>query len=195
VETYPPGTAFFRIHRHDRSPAYFDTGPAGRFNPPADLATRFGTLYLATTPEAAFVETLGRIRYLTASAIEERRLSTVTLPRPLRTLRLDARANRFRYPGIDLAADAVATTVDYSIPQRLAGLAWADPDGSFDGITSRARHDNAFDLVTVAVFGEPGPHPVRDTFADVKTDTIPPALVNAMVAAFGFEVIPDTGLP
>jgi hypothetical protein len=74
--------------------------------------------------------------------------------------------------------------------QRLVDLIWTGAEGSFDGTTSRARHDNAFDLVSLAVFAEPGPHPARDTFADIKSDTILPVLVAAVVAALGFEVSP-----
>lgn len=70
----------------------------------------------------------------------------------MRKLRHDARVNRFRFSGIDLAAD------------------------------------------TVSVLGEPGHHPARDTFADIKT-SIPPDLGATMVAAFGFEVVADSALP
>jgi len=105
---------------HRRDPAYFDFGRHGRFNPPSHLADRFGTLYLSTTPAGAFVETLGRSRYLVEADIYERRLTICKFARPLRMFRVSSRSNRFRYTELDLAHDAVATTAD---SRRATGIA------------------------------------------------------------------------
>lgn len=194
-ETFPAGQRFYRVHRASNGAAYFDTSPDGRFNPPPPLLHEFGTLYLATSPEGAFVETLGRTRHLEQTAIDERRLTTCSFHRQLHMFRVHGRANRFRYAGLDLAHDAVATAPDYGTSQHLAGLVWADPDGSFDGLSYRARHDNAQLLTSLAAFGEPGSHQDSNIFADHKTEAIPEDLVRTMVADFGFEIIPAAPLP
>jgi hypothetical protein len=194
-EIIPAGQRLYRVHRASRSPAYFDTGRDGRFNPPEGLAASFGTLYLSTSPEGAFIETLGRARYLVEADIDERRLTICSFSAALRVFRVASRANRFRYHGLDLAHDAVATTSDYSKSQLLAGLVREDSNISFDGISYTARHDNSQLLTSLALFGEPGSHPAEQVFADHKTDDIPARIVDDMLRQFGFELITEVPLP
>jgi RES domain len=195
AETVPAHTQLFRVHRDVNGPAFYDNGRHGRFNPPENLTTAFGTLYLARSPGGAFIETLGRNRYVTDYDLELRRLTTCSFVRELHLFSVAAPLNRFRYDGIDLGAHAVATTSDYSLTQHLAGLVWADPNESFDGIVYRARHDNSLRSTSVALFGEPGGHSASDIFAQWKTEPVPDALVDEMIELYGFEVVPATDLP
>jgi hypothetical protein len=194
VVTYPPGEVFYRVHRSHRPPAFFDTGPHGRFNPPEPLTRAFGTLYLATTPEGAFLETLGRSRFLSPADIDTRRLTTCSFAHAVRAFDASARANRFHYTadGIDLAADAIASSPTYTRPQQLAGLVHA---AGLDGISYHARHDNAHESISLAVFGQPGTHDPTAIFADTTTEPIPTWLVERMGTDFGFELLPDVPLP
>jgi hypothetical protein len=74
--TWPAQQPLSRVHRVEHDTAYFATGQDGRFNPPLPEAG-FGTLYLSSHPRGAFVETLGRFRYISQAMINERVLAEV----------------------------------------------------------------------------------------------------------------------
>ncbi len=189
--TIEGGVDLFRIHQAEHHPAFFDTSRHGRFNPHEALTSQFGTLYVGTSPAAAFVETLGRVRYLSQREVDRRRLSVVRFSTPLRLLDLADRHNRFPYPGVDLAGDAILGSAEYTSSQQLAAA--VNHDDRFDGVIYPVRHDNAGRYLGVAVFGPPRQQ--EDIFASVATGPIPAGLIEQMVDEFGFEIIPDSPLP
>ncbi|CAN5725905.1 hypothetical protein BH24ACT5_BH24ACT5_04900 [soil metagenome] len=191
VETIAAGTPLYRLHRTTNNPAFFDTSGHGRFNPPETLTSRFGTLYLAREPAGAFIETLGRIRYLRPDDIAQRRLTTVTFARAVTGFAVDAASNRF-YGDFDLAAEAVSTCANYTRPQQLAAVL---RDEAFDAITYPARHDNSATLRSVAVFGPSGSHSPDDVFTKWTSEPVASALIEEMVARYGFELVDDAPLP
>lgn len=81
--TWPAQQPLSRVHRVEHDTAYFATGQDGRFNPPPPEAG-FGTLYLSSHPRGAFVETLGRFRYISQAMINERVLAEVYMSSDLR---------------------------------------------------------------------------------------------------------------
>lgn len=191
ITTIDAGVNLYRIHLADHSAAFFDTSRSGRFNPPEALTSEFGTLYAATSPATAFIETLGRRREVPQRRIDERRLSVVRFTRSLRLLDLAARHNRFPYPDTDIAAEAIVAGTDYPRSQHLAGL--VNNDARFEGVIYPARHDIAGRLLAVAVFGPPGEH--DDIPAGVTTTTIPDELIEQMIGEFRFQINPTDTLP
>lgn len=191
VEIIPAGVPLYRIHRTDRGAVFFDNSRHGRFNPPEALAGSFGTLYVAKEPAAAFVETLGRTRFLLPRTISERQLTTITFDVDLRVFAVDAPANRFVH-GFDLGEEAIATTADYTRAQQLAA---AVRDDGLDGLSYPARHDNASEFYSVALFGEPGGSSSHAASAQWSTEQIPGSLVDEMVDRYRFEVLDDVPLP
>ncbi len=193
TETIPPGTPLFRVHRTAHQPLHFDQGPDGRFNPP-DHDERFGTLYLATAPAGAFLETLGRLVTIPRSDVAIRSLTTVTFRRPLRLFDVHAAGNRVHYDGIDLAGDAIATTPDYTQPRRLPARVW-DDDGELDGIHYAARHDNTTVSRSVALFASPGIADRSAIVDQIVTAAIPSDLVDTVADTYGLTVLHDLPLP
>jgi hypothetical protein len=185
------GIRMYRVHRTANSPAFFDVGTSGRFNPPPGTTAGYGTLYLALEPSGAFLETLGRTRFLTDTMIAERRLTTVAFGRPLRLFALDATANRF-HRGFDLADEAIATSVDYRRPQQLGAVVH---DEGLDGLVYPTRHDNSTEMRSVAVYGPPGSHSPGDVFAHCDTTPLPTSLVDEMIRRYRFEILPELPLP
>lgn len=190
TSTVAAGTPLYRLHRVSHSPSFFDTSRYGRFNPSGSLTSVFGTLYLAFEPAGAFIETLGRSRYLTLDAVNRREMTTITFARPLIAFVLDATINRFHHD-FDLAGEAIATRTDYARTQQLAVLLHAD---GFDAISYPARHDNSATLRSLAVFGPPGDHSPDDVFAECISEPVASALVDDMVARYGFGLVDDTPL-
>jgi hypothetical protein len=163
------GTVWYRLYPvslpgvPDVSPLWFGPGagkpPAWRFDDPGPGSThpeapalaeraardagRFDVCYLATTPEAAFVETFlrrsGRAgrKDVDRADRDARRLATARVTAPLRLADL-------RGPGLARAhLDAgVTTTRDYALPQCVARVVWRHPE-RLDGLVYHARHDPA----------------------------------------------------
>lgn len=120
-----PDRVLFRVHRHSNDPVHFSASGHGRF----DLVgvPSVGTCYLAPSPLGAYLETLGRLGTISWDDIEERRLSELTLARPLRLADLTARSILGRY---GLAGD-ISTGTDYRSGQTVAGTLY---ELGFDGI-------------------------------------------------------------
>lgn len=170
--TIDAGSPLYRVHRTVNGPAYFDSGPDGRFNPPAGCGT-FGTCYLATEPIGAYLETVGRRRLIEQTDIDTRSLTTVTFNRPLRLLDLLDGRNRGHFPGFDLTGQ-ISANPKYDISQQVARLAFEE---GHDGLWYKVSHDSSLTLNGVALFGEPGAHDSSDAFETCKTADIPDDLV------------------
>lgn len=166
------GTALLRIHREGRSPLFFSPGPgrppAGRF----DSATgRFGVMYLATTFEGAFAETVLRNparRLVATSEIAGRSLAFAAAARPLRLVQMHG-------AGLQrLGADNALTTGPYEPCSLWADALFAHPDAP-DGIAYASRHDPT--QVCVALFSRP------DLALATAHESLPLAGLTSAVAA------------
>lgn len=169
------GTSLFRVYRASRSPWWFSSDGAGRF----DLPVPEGTCYLAEQPLAALLEVTRGLTLLSEAFIDGRRLLTAQVPRNLSVADLTA-AGAYRY-GV---TTEVAATSDYDIPH-----AWAAAlrDAGFAGVRYHVRHDPGADLVGVAWFGRAGrlrhPPPAHRQHL--------PAELLVKAAAYGVQVAAD----
>ncbi|HWM89354.1 MAG TPA: RES family NAD+ phosphorylase [Thermoanaerobaculia bacterium] len=125
----------YRICRVDRDPIYFGKDARSRFDDPR---WEFGVLYAAGTAEGAFVETCirderpGSGRCLTQAFLEERRLTRISVPAPLRLVDLTGAGLTW------LDADARLPSGAYSVAQRWSRAFWSHPDQP-DGVLYRSR--------------------------------------------------------
>lgn len=133
----------------------------------------------------AFVETFGRLRFLTQGLIDDRALSSLSLTRPLRLADL---TNRSVVGSFGIAGD-LSTGLDYEPSERWAGRFY---EAGFDGVFYAARYDPSFTERSVAVFGN------EETGAklfEAATEPVPAEWVKAACEQFGFSVGPSTPLP
>jgi RES domain len=183
VQTINTRTPLYRVHRTSNGPAFFDTGPHGRFNPPATCHT-FGTCYLAVDPMAAFLETCGRRSTILREDIEIRSLTTVTLNSAIRLFDILDPRNRAHFHGVDLTGH-MSASFDYDRTQPLAQLIFEE---GFAGVWYKISHDPSLTLTGIGLFGEPGDHDPLSVFATCKTDAIPVTLVSSAEGDYGVEV-------
>lgn len=169
-----PERTLFRVHRRGRNPWFFASGPDGRFN----LAHPDGTCYLSETDVGAFLETLGRLgRLIPQHDVDERALSTLTLPRELRLA--DCTVARARGFGITAGIHALE---DYG---RTQAWARAFRRVGFEGIRYRLSHDPRAPGVGIALFGPSG----EAEWPTADMQPIPPDLITRVARRFGLLVV------
>lgn len=176
----------FRIHRHDRSPIWFNSDGTGRFDPPADNRRCFGVCYFGFEAVSAYIEVFGRIGTLSQIDIDQRRLTELSSTRRLTVADL---TDRSVLGGFGVTAE-YSTGGDYELAQDLALNLF---EARFDGVVYRIRHDPAMALEAVALFGEPGEDTSR--FGPSKTVPIPDALIESGEREFGIYVVASALLP
>lgn len=136
----------YRICKIERDPIHFGKQALSRFDDPR---REFGVLYAAGSAEGAFVETCIRDerprgeRCLSQAFLQERRLTRISCPQPLRLVDLTGRGLSW------LGADGRLTTGAYSVSQRWSRAFWSHPDRP-DGILYCSRFN--FSLQCVALF-------------------------------------------
>jgi RES domain len=153
----PPVSEFFHAHSKSRGPLNFNPTPNGRFNAPNG---EYGTTYLSTTLEGAFVEKFlqdaPRGKYGHASVHRERLDSCclcsipygeLVAPRPLRLV--DLSGNGTFLIGATGELCALADIARLSLVQRWALRLYRHHDCP-DGILYRARHDQS--RLSIALF-------------------------------------------
>lgn len=187
VESFPTTTIprdppLHRIHRRANHPAYFSSGGDWRFDPPASHRLRYGVCYLGLAPMTAFVEVFGRQRANPRSAVDARRLSSLT---PTADLVVADLTHRSVVGAFGVTA-AVSTGWDYGPAQALSARLF---DAGFAGVRYRVSHDPSMTLEGIGLFGPPGQHPGR--FATVATEPIPEDLVEEGRSIYGIEVLAD----
>lgn len=126
-----------------RDSRYFSAGN-GRFDLPAPR----GSLNLASSPEVAFRERLGRTlvsaRELPSSELRGVWIARIEPPRIFRVA-------DFRMPGLGIAPGDISSSVqDYSVTQKWAEQMQTD---GFEGIIARSRFGNGS---TLYLFGDSG---------------------------------------
>jgi hypothetical protein len=162
----------FRIHRYRRSPWWFASDGAGRF----DLPVPRGTCYLAEDPLAALLEVTRGLTILSEDFLAGRRLVSAPLPCDVRLADLTARgAYAFGVTG------ELSATADYTVPHAWAAALHA---AGFDGIRYHVRHDPRGALTGVAWFGRAG----RRRRPLVGDSQSVPADVLLAAAPFGIRV-------
>jgi RES domain-containing protein len=173
------GAPVYRIFRARRSPWWFSSDGAGRF----DLPVPRGTCYLADDPLAALLEVTRGLTLLSESFLSGRRLLTGWPARSLRLADLTAAA-AYRY-GVTAELSAGA---DYTGPRAWAA---ALADTGFDGLRYRIRHDPRAELSGVAWFGRAGrpDHPPASHHQPL------PASLLLAAAPFGIRVAADLPEP
>jgi hypothetical protein len=177
-----PDRVLYRIHRAIHDPRFFCDSGVGRFD--LDPSTGAGTCHLGTSELGAFVEALGRTRFLTQDMIDERSLSAMTLTRPLHLADLTDRKVLGQF---GIAGD-LSVGDDYTKPREWAGRLY---EAGFDGIYYAARHDPGFTERSVAVFGN---EETGEKLFEIDTEPIPEWLVEEACREFGFTVWPATPL-
>jgi len=172
-----PTDSLYRIHRFRRDPWWFSSDLAGRF----DLAPPNGTCYLAAEPIGAFVEVFRDVsRGVPQRLGLQRRLSVLTVPRPMRLADCTARAAR----GFGLTA-AIHSTPDYALTQE-----WAQAfhQAGFDGVRYFLSHDPAQTCVGIALFGPAG---LADAaWRRPRARSIPLDLIDQAWTELGITVVP-----
>lgn len=151
------GPVLFQSHTKRRGPLNFNVTPKGRFNAPAG---EYGTTYLSTTPEGAFVETF--LQDAPRSSFGEplvtrTRLNTYCLCRlpygpgaGTRSLRLvDLSGHGVVWIGATGELCALADITRLALVQRWA-LRLHQHRNRPDGIYYRARHDQS--RISIALF-------------------------------------------
>ena len=140
----------FRICRIGRDPIHFGRQALSRFDDPR---REFGVLYAAGSAEGAFVETCirderpGEGHCRSQAFLEERRLTMISIPEPLRLVDLTGRGLSW------LGADGRLTTGAYRVSQRWSRAFWSHPDQP-DGILYCSRFN--LSLWCVALFDRIG---------------------------------------
>lgn len=182
VHTVHPDRVLFRIHKAIKDPLHFGVSGDERFDLKPE--TGAGTCYCALSPLGAFVETLGRFKFLTQELIDERALSSLSLTRPLRFADITHKSIIGSF-GI---AGEISAGPDYEASQQ-----WAERfhKTGFDGVFYAARHDPSFTERSVAVFGN---EESGAKLFEVVTEAIPHELVKEACAEFGFTVWPSAPL-
>ena len=183
--TWPAQQPLSRVHRVEHDTAYFATGQDGRFNPPLPEAG-FGTLYLSSHPRGAFVETLGRFRYISQAMINERVLAEVYMSSDLRLADL---TNPQVLGKFGISNDLSMGNEDdaYALAQQWALRLW---QAGFSGLYYGARRDVELQSRSVALFGKPG----DEGESGVLSTLHPLSEVAAEMADhYGFVIV--TGLP
>jgi hypothetical protein len=155
------GEILFRIRRADRSPWWFGSTGAGRF----DLSPPRGTCYLAEDPLGAFVEVFREAHLVPEEAVRRRVQSHLGLPRPLRLA--------------DCAA--LALTGAWAAAFATAG---------FDGIRYLLSHDPAQRLVGYALFGDAGEAHDAETWPPGEAREIGVEVLARARRQFGFLIVP-----
>jgi RES domain len=140
-----PSAKLYRIHRAGRSPWWFASDAAGRFDLPADSGR--GTCYLAEEPVGCFLEVFRFWTLVPEAELAARRLARLDLP-PV--LLADCSSGLCRELG--LTAE-IHSTPDYARTQAWAAALAA---AGFDGIRYLLRHDPGQRLAGIALFGPGG---------------------------------------
>lgn len=143
---WPAATPLYRVHLASRDPIYYGPRkpPSQRFDDPE---SRFGTLYVGTNLEIAFVETLLRnpqLRMVAMSEVASRRWSILQAASAMRLV-------DFAGPGLNaLGTDNSVNTGAYAISRAWAAALHAHPSKP-DGILYVSRHNPAHRCI--AIFG------------------------------------------
>lgn len=181
------GTPLFRIHQRSFSPAWFNNDGTWRFDPPPSHRSRFGTCYLGLDPLASYVEVFGRFRTIPHEHVQQRALSTLSLPTNAAIADLTERTVLGDY-GVTAAHSSGS---DYQPAQELSATLH---DAGFAGIRYRIRHDPAMQLEAIALFGDPGETPDRFS-PSWKTADIPKSVIDDARRIFHIMVVPSRALP
>jgi hypothetical protein len=153
----PPTSLLYQSHTKERGPLNFNPTPRGRFNAPAG---EYGTTYLSTSPEGAFVETFVQDAPRANAGpalITQARLDAYCLCRMgygsqdgTKALRLvDLTGNGVVLIGATGELCALADIARLGLVQRWALRLYQHRDAP-DGILYRARHDQS--RLSIALF-------------------------------------------
>ena len=187
ARTLRNGTPLYRIHRHDRSAAYFSQSGAHRFDPPGTSRVRYGVCYLGLEPLTAYVEVFGRIGTIRDRDVTSKRLPTARANADIRLADLTDRSVLGRFS----VTAAHSTAPDYGASQALSETLHK---ARFHGIVYRVRHDPSMELEAVALFDKPfaGREPIAITWS---TPRHVPESLTADGLAFGIRLMPEIELP
>ena len=138
----------YRICKVHRDPVHFGKSARYRFDAPR---AEYGVMYVAATPEGAFVETCIRERpdgnLFSLSYFGERKLTEISFSSSLRLVDLTG-------PGLSLlGVDNRLTSGSYRMAQRWSRAFWSHPDRP-DGILYCSRFNPA--LHSIALFDRAG---------------------------------------
>ncbi len=172
-----PTQRLYRVGRENRSPWWFGSSGAGRF----DLSEPDGTCYLAGDVVAALLEVIGPDReggFVTTEHFATRRLFELRVPETRHLA--DLASTRAAALGVTLE---IHTTVPYDLPQQWAERLRAE---GFDGLRYLLRHDPAGED-GFALFGPAG---AREDWPIDHTSPIGADLLQELESATGLKVAP-----
>lgn len=182
LERFPQHTlrgdrTIYRVHHAINGPWWFSSDGSGRFDP---VGTGQGACYFAERRLGAWVEIFRKSMLLTEEAVARRGLFSVALGGATRLADLTSR----RALGFGVTA-SLGADEDYGPSQEFAAQA---VQAGFAGIRYLVRHDPAQRLYGIALFDRPAGGE-RDWPAG-RTTEIPPGLIAAARAEFGYRVLP-----
>ncbi|HEX5301689.1 MAG TPA: RES family NAD+ phosphorylase [Streptosporangiaceae bacterium] len=131
---------YYKVHLADTEASYFGNSSLYHFDPPPQQQREFGTCYMATSREGAFLETLGGIRPLSQRHVDARVITEMYTPGGLRIA--------------DFTWGDVSGLDDCPITQRWAKVLY---EAGFNGVQYKPNHDLDWPTYWIfALWSEPG---------------------------------------
>jgi hypothetical protein len=174
----------YRVHQSVYGPEYFSYKSKYRWDPTPGMGDEFGSCYTSPQEDIAFAEAMGEFVVIPQGEIDKRSISLFELSDELRSADMTSDKLVGKYQ-LDVR---IATGEDYPLCQE-----WATAlrQAGFDGIYYQARHGMSWGT-SIAFFGEPGHHP--EAVNCVGTSPISDAMVDELVAQYGYGILPSTPL-
>jgi hypothetical protein len=148
----PADGPYYKVHFDGTEAASFGNSSLYPFDPPAHRQRDFGTCYMTTSREGAFLETLGGIRPLSQRHVDARVITEMYTPEGLR---IADPTTDWRYSGISMLEYKWSDTWGaMPLAQRWAELLY---DAGFNGVQYVAsRRRDWPEYAVVALWSEPG---------------------------------------
>jgi RES domain len=178
----------YRVHLASRDVQHFSTRSLYRFDPPECRQTDFGTCYLATSREGAFLDALGGFRPLPEHLVNQRVITEVIdFPGCIADLRFGYPSDQF---GERKLYGGLPGQGHYAVSQEWAAAFW---DAGFDGIQYYARYAGLTE-VAIALWHVPVDGREPSAFKCGDPEPIDDALRARVESLFEVEIYPDLPL-
>jgi hypothetical protein len=175
ADAYGP---YYKVHLAGKEASTAQASSLYRFDSPSHRRGDFGSCYMATSREGAFVETLGGIRPLSPRHVEDRVITEMYTPSGLRIADLTA-------------AWGMSSLDNYPLTQRWAEVLY---DAGFNGAQYKPDHwlEWGFDYEVVVLWFEPGPN--HESVKSGAPEPISPSLIRQLEGSGAIEILSEEPL-